>query len=80
VETDLAKLAAFQKGRGQASAEALQKQLQIFPEYSDIEIRKPGITINKPLAQPSLLTKDDDKVLGRSLFGMPYIKTPPASK
>ena len=28
----------------------------------------------KPQAQPSLLTKDDDKALGRSLFGTPYIK------
>ena len=36
--------------------------------------------INITQAQPSLLKKDDDKVLGRSLFGMPYIKTPPAGK
>jgi hypothetical protein len=80
METDLAKLAAFQKGRGQASAEALQKKLQILPEYSDVEIKKPGITVNKPIPQPSLLKKDDDKVLGRSLFGMPYIKNIPSAE
>ncbi len=80
METDLAKLAAFQKGRGRASAETLQKQLQMFPEYSDIEIREPGITVNKPIPQPSLLKKDDDKVLGRSLFGMPYIKNIPSAE
>ena len=80
METDLAKLAAFQKGRGQASAEALQKKLQILPEYSDVEIKKPGITVNKPITQPSLLKKDDDKVLGRSLLGMPYIKNIPSAE
>ena len=80
METDLAKLAAFQKGRGQASAEALQKKLQILPEYSDVEIREPGITVNKPITQPSLLKKDDDKVLGRSLLGMPYIKNIPSAE
>ena len=39
-----------------------------------------GITVNKPITQPSLLKKDDDKVLGRSLFGMPYIKNIPSAE
>jgi len=39
-----------------------------------------GITVNKPIPQPSLLKKDDDKVLGRSLFGMPYIKNIPSAE
>ncbi len=55
--------------------ESMEKSEQIYSSQNPT-----GITVNKPITQQSLLKKDDDKVLGRSLLGMPYIKNIPSAE
>jgi len=60
MEADLAKLGAAHGKTGQASAQQMKKALSSFPEYSNIEVKEPGIKVVKPKQPPSLLTPKKD--------------------